>query len=282
MYIKKILIIFSLLYPYLMGRAFAQNAITKTVNPKNIPEIKYDVQIEKNYFNHDISIFLMTNNVKTDSIVLHNIDFENETLVCFNNIWWHYVFSECVSCSPSLQNSSQLILTPFNGKLFISFVSQYIRSIERDSDSVNFSYDSVLSDSNQFFFPLKNQYCFYDQIKIDSLFFNGNYMVDEIFYSYRSGDTHEEAGFVKKHIIKFDAEKKIFYNEKKLINANCTFELEVNGRQEKKRLHNVEVPVLNFYHTCFAYYNGKWYFYFNNFFRPLDILTSTCRYDCVW
>ena len=94
-------------------------------NKNDTVKNEYDVQIERDYVNNISNIYLYTNNIKSDSLKFNNVGFDIDSFINYKNIWWHYIFSECTSCVPSLEYKYQIILTPRKGKLHIVFASDF-------------------------------------------------------------------------------------------------------------------------------------------------------------
>ena len=253
-------------------------------NNGDINENVYELKIESDYTNHQTILFLYTDEVKTDSIKINNLDFVLDSIINYKNIFWHYFFSKCNSCQTSLEIKYQIVLTPKNKKLHIALIDTYRHSLQRNPlDSDFISKRSNYSDTTTVFDKIKNQYKDFRQLALDSNFFEKNYLVEETNYSWLSGDSLKELGLKKKYILKFDKSKKIFYTQKQLMNVTCKFLLE-NGRIITKHLHNEEVFFLKFYENCSAYYRGKWYLYSNKpFSRHLfseGVIYDICPLGC--
>lgn len=243
----------------------------------NNSKINYHLKIENNYSEYTSSIYLYSNEVISDSLILRNVGFQTDSLINYKDSLWYYAFSICSTCSPSLSRKFQLIIIPSGKKLHIAYFSALMWSHKRDSFT---KFQPSYIDTNVYFLSIKKENMVYAEIKLDSVFFNDKQIVEQYFYSYKSGNPIEDQGIIKKYIIKFDSNKRIFYTEKKIINSICQFENKNNTYLIKKRLQNEYVFFLAFYGTTYAYYNGNWYSFFKNTFTPIDMILSICPLGC--
>jgi hypothetical protein len=248
------------------------------IKPKLQITENYTVEVERDHQSHVAVIYLRTNGVKTDSLLISNFDGKTDSLINFENKWWHYIFSNCTNCTPDvLEDKHQFILMARDQRLHLAFVSVY-----RDVKRIRPRSPEIKTDSNEFFNSIRQRYGFYNEIVLNKDFFIGKPIVEEIFYCPTCNYIRlEEDGFKREIPIKFDERRQIFYNEKKILNGKYTFEPVLNRKTENKILKNEEVLLLKFYWATFAYYRGQWYYFFGKMFRPLDIIYSRCaEYGC--
>lgn len=238
---------------------------------------KFKLNIVRNMLNYSCSIFLYKNEILVDSMSLRNLDFITDSLVNYDNNWWHYYFSTCKICSSKiLENTQQILLTVKEDKIHIAFVSDYIHAL-------NFSetIDSIKAEKDTLFYDIKLKYDLYNYIKLDSNFFKSKHLANEIFYCRNCTDNKKEnEGMVRQLMLKFDNINKIFYSKKIFLNGAYVFEAEVDGVKTKSVLKNKEAYVLDFYWTPITYFSGKWYFRHGKIFRPIDIIFNRCRGRC--
>jgi hypothetical protein len=233
---------------------------------------RHTIKLEKNYLNNSSTILLYEDGIKLDSMNFSNLDFRIDSFMNINDSACLYIYSECVPCTYLLEESYQIILISDKRKLHIAFFSDYQWGRKR-----NGIYDDKrnISDSNEILASIKESYVNYGRIFLDSAFINGNYALQEIFYS-DHGSIAEKKGFQKKYLLKYDKIKKAFFTERKVFNSLCEFATDVAGVDVKKRLTNESVLLLKFYGTCYAYYQGNWYSLYKNYFIRLDLILHTC------
>jgi hypothetical protein len=253
-------------------------------------ETGYTIKIERDFKSHNATIYLLTDKIKTDSLLLYNLDFKTDSLISYNNTWWHYYFSTCVNCIPTVVcNIHQFVFTADNKRLQLAFVNQHkkITKYMRASDIPH------VSDSNAFFSMLRKQYHSFSKITLGNNFFKGDYKVEEIFYCATCNYLEsEQKGFIKTYKLQFDKAQKVFYTKRVKMNGEYEFEQAYNGETIKRNIKGEEFLLLRFYNSffsssSFAYYKGKWYYYFagsntdkNGVFMPLDIIYSLCKNGC--
>lgn len=233
--------------------------------------------MKKDYINNNATIYLLSDGIQTDSLYLKNIDFSLDSLVNYDDKYWHYMFSECTSClKVKWIEESQYIFLPVNKKLHLSMVLKYRTGHEgHEIQPLN----PEVIDTNYKLSSIKEKYVGYNEIVLDRNFFNGNQMAQEIFYVYHSIRPNEDTGIVKNYKIEFDKDKLVFFNRKESLTALCQFS--TPDGDIKKQLNNQEILFLDFYGDCMAYYNGKWYSYLNFSFISMEIFKSPCPDGCV-
>lgn len=265
-----ILIYLSTCFPMLLGNIFPRNQSTIVDERK----IEYDIRIERSFVNHQVMLNLYSDSIKTDSLTFKNLDLATDRLLNFGNTWWYYIFSENTSCIPTLENKFQIILRPQNKKLSIALFIDYKWTQLKAIDDISLKLDSEAL--NPSFINIKNQYDLYGQIVLDSNFFNGNYWVSEIIFSYLSYDTMERRGLKKKYELKYDESNNVFYNSIVTINDTCVFRLSEKDLI-KRKLNNEKVFMIKFHNkrSPYAYYEGKWYSFFQNSFYSMELF-ATC------
>jgi hypothetical protein len=277
---KIILLILTILFTFKNNHIDFQKINIKGTNNKkkvNSSKINYYLKLEKNYSENTSSIYLYSNEIKTDSLILRNVGFQTDSIINYNDSLWYYSFSICSTCSPSLTRKFQLIIIPLRRKLHIAYFSELMWSQKRDSI---LKFQPSYIDTNVYYLSIKKENIGYAEIKLDSGFFTDKQIVQEYFYSFKSGISFEDQGIIKNYIIKFDSNKQIFYNKKKIINSICRFGNKNNRYLINKRLQNEYVFFLEFYGTTYAYYNGNWYSFFKNTFTPIDMILSLCPLGC--
>jgi hypothetical protein len=241
--------------------------------PQSIKQEKYELEIVRNYVQSSAMVYLLKNKLRIDSLAVYNLDFRIDSLISFDDTLWHYMFSICSYCDSLSEIIIQLVFVRNNDKMQIAYLGDYLYTTKLNLDV--FPYLPML-DTNEFFNIIKVKYRTYKKRFLHISPKDGEHYIELIYYSAKSGFP-EEIGLRKKFKLKYDNKLKIFYTDKKKINTICTFELEINGKQIKKNLHNVIIYMLKDYEVgSYAYYKGNWYLFFDNFFRPMNIIYKYC------
>jgi hypothetical protein len=235
------------------------------------------VKIYHNYFNQTSSINLYKDNIRIDSIKFEHVDFNNDTLINYENNWLYYRFNICSSCIIGSESSIQVVLKINNGKFHIAFVSDYRWILYK----YNIITNDQQSDSLSFFSKIKKCCASFSQVTLGNKFFYNFPTVNEYYYSENSGLPIEAAGFIKSYNLQFDSTLIIFYNKKVVINDTCEFSINKKVVVKRVYLENETIFILDFYSTSFAFYEGVWYSYFKNNFIPLNDAFEVCPLNCM-
>lgn len=236
-----------------------------------------DIRLKKNYLNNESIIILYLNKEPSDSIILKNVDLRFDSIVNYNNIFWHYLFAVNTKCRPQLEYKYQMILTFRNKKLHISFIAPFIKKCPWSGKPF---YNTQPDDTSQNWEEIKKNSIF-QYLSLDSNFFNGKLSARHIYYAADNFDRDAAKGVSEVHKFEYDSTMQIFFDLKREINTTCLFELTVDGDEILKKLNNEKVYFLSYFEDSFAFYNGQWYFYFGkynqNYFRPLEIIFDYCK-----
>ncbi len=235
---------------------------------------EYEISLEKNFVNRQVTINLYTDSIKTDSLIFTNVDLRVDRLSNFGNTWWYYIFSENTSCLPTIEDKFQVIFKPQNGKLSIALFMDYQWTRLKVESEQRFKNDSEKISPS--FIKINDMYDSFCQLDLDSNFFEGNYLIREIIFSHNAYDSLYRKGSTNRYKLKYSKVKNIFYNSSIILDDTCIFHLTEN-ELIKKKLNNEKVLMIKFYNkrSRYVYYEGKWYSFFLNNFTSMDLF-NTC------
>lgn len=237
---------------------------------------KFSIVVKKDIIRHKVIIMLISAGIEKDSLEIKNIGPKKDSLVNFENKWWLYFFSSCTDCVPYIiEDSYQIILSVVNEKLHIGYISNF-KKID-----TKFDFITVLKDTSKLFNQLKDNYNYYNTIFLSKKFFGGEKKAHEILYCTSCDiNSADEIKFVKDYDIKYDLSKHVFYTDRKVLNGSYKFETDFEKKIVTKKIKKDEALILNFQRNCYAFYKGEWYYFYDNIFRSIDVLTSRCKNGC--
>jgi hypothetical protein len=88
-------------------------------------EKKINITISRNKTNSEAHIYLYIDSLKTDSIVIDDLDFMIDSLVKLNDSLWKYMYSYGCDESDCSLWSKQLLITELNKKIHFMYIGNY-------------------------------------------------------------------------------------------------------------------------------------------------------------
>ncbi|MBL7893840.1 MAG: hypothetical protein JNK50_01010 [Bacteroidia bacterium] len=201
-----------------------------------------DLIAVRNYPKNKVTLYYVTNKQKTDSITLNNLNFKVDSLTRINDSTWYYVFS--TRAGSNLKIRKNAIFRVLNNKIKPIYAGYLIYSLRFDEKYNSESKNSLYQDGEY-----KNLFYI-----LDKSIFGTSPKIIEYYYSGKVPDT----GNGKKTIynLKYDAKNQIIYN--RLDSLKGVYYI-INQNTTKTAIINEQTYFLKFQHSCFVYYNKKWF-----------------------
>ncbi len=221
---------------------------------------------------------------KKDSLVLSHLDFITDSLINHGNNWWEYIVSPCTACDPRVTEQYRFILSEKNKKLQISYFGDYkylltLRQYDQWNPEWNERWEP---DTSKEMGALKEKYGWVDWIRLDSNFFKGNYIINQVFLqNWANGSLQNDTKMDKKelkqkYILKFEPVQGIFYTKKEKLNGAYTIRSTVKGLETKKTFKNKVVYAIFTYPNTWIYMEDSWYFLDFRSLLPIEVLFQKC------
>lgn len=233
-------------------------------------------EIDRDNFANTSTVYLIFKGERKDSLKFQNVELNFDSVFVYKDSLLYYSFLYCNKCIPNLTRKIQYILAFDSMRIKTLLVTYLEYSCRRDAytpyNGIRYERDTLAN--------VRQKYSTYNSIILDSSFMQGKRVVNEISYMDNSGIPSRDNAVIKSYNLKYDLNRKVYYNLLKTMNGTFKFTTKIVGEYEYKKFVKEKIYFLQFDGSTFAYYKGSWFHYFKGIFTEVDRENVFCLNGC--